>query len=277
MATTSSRSVPDPVGDPEFCLLRIQAEDRPDRLPLGLDVGRDVLSGKGHDDPFPLALLVHLDAKSHRPRFLDSPQRSNQPREVGVRESGPAAGPSVRHPVHALHHQGEQKVRAIARLEQLHQPDRRNGRHQGADEVRSGQRHIGDGGPVDVRPSGGEAEEVGEVVDGPAGQDGPAGRQRSLQLVAGDDLADIHEHRRVGIAQLDDVQQHLLLPGIGHRRGEVQSVAVEGHRAIARAASEESGRPRQTADARGEGPRPSPENVHHARPMSSPHLPTSRR
>ncbi len=69
-----------------------------------------------------------------------------------------------------------------------------------------------------------------------AREDGPAGRQDGLQLVAGDHLAYIHEHRCVGIAQLDDIEERLLLPGIGHRRREVEPVAIERHRPVVHAA-----------------------------------------
>ena len=90
----------------------------------------------------------------------------------------------------------------------------------------------------------------------------PGGRERALQLVAADDLPHVDEDRRVGIAQLDDVEERLLLPGIGHRRGVVEPVTVERHRSVARAAGE-AGHAHQDADPRGKGTDLDRERVRH--------------
>ena len=250
--------------DPELGLLRTQPQERPDHVAIGLNVRRNVLPGEDHDDPFAPGFLVHLDAESHHSGLLDPPDRPDQPREVRVRWPSAASGPAVGESVHGLQRDGKQDVRPVARLEQLHQPDGRDGSHQGPDEAGPGQRHIGDRGPVGVLTLGAQADAaVGNTRDDAAEiEDAPGGGERALQLVAAHDLPHVDEDRGVGIAQLDDVEEHLLLPGIGHRRGVVEPVAVERHRSVARAAGE-ADRAHQDADPRGKGTDLDRERVRH--------------
>ena len=201
--------------------------------------------------------LVSLSTSTRNPDhagFLDPPDRPDHPYEVRVRRSAPASGPAVGEPVYGLERDGQQDVGPVARLEQLHQPDGRDGSHQGPDEAGPGQRHVGDGGPVGVLTLGAQADAaVGHTRDDAAEvEDAPGGGERALQLVAADDLPHVHEDRSVGIAQLDDVEEHLLLPGAGHRRGVVEPVAVERHRSVARAAGE-ARRAHEGTDPRGNG------------------------
>ena len=137
---------------------------------------------------------------------------------------------------------------------QLHQSDGRNRSHHGPDEAGPGKGHIGNRGPVGVLALGAQANAaVGNTRDDGGGiEDAARGRERALQLVAADDLPHIHEDRRVGVAQLDDVEEHLLLPGVGHRRGVVEPVTVKRGRTVARAAGE-AGRAHQDTDPRGKG------------------------
>src|SRR6185369_4632485 len=102
------------------------------------------------------------------------------------------------------------------------------------------------------------------------------GGERALELVAAHDLPHVDEDRGVGIAQLDDVDEHLLLPGIGHRRGVVEPVTVERHRSVARAAGEVD-RAYEDADPRGTGTNLDRERVRHcaATPSTPPDGPAA--
>ena len=173
--------------------------------------------------------------------------------EVRVRCPSAPAPPAVREPVHRLHRDRKHEIRAIAGLDQLHQADGRNGSHQGPDEAGSGQGHIGDRGPIAVLTLGAQTHAaVGNPRDDDAGRDleeTARDRECALQLVAADDLPHVDEDRRVGVAQLDDVEEHLLLPGIGHRRRVAEPIAVERHRSVA-CATGEADRAHQKRDPR---------------------------
>ena len=205
---------------------------------------REWILGEEHDDPVALAgLLVRLDAESHGPGVLDSPQGLEHPQEALIHLLGPPGGPPVRDAVDLLHGDPEQEIRRVAGVDQLDQPDRRDRRHQRPDERRAGQGRVGDRRTIRVACRGAQAEEVRarQRPGAPAGEDRAGRGAAHLELVAADDLADVDEDRRVGVAELDDVQQRLLLPGVGHRRRVVQPVAVERHRSQARAAGEARG------------------------------------
>ena len=57
----------------------------------------------------------------------------------------------------------------------------------------------------------------------------PGRGERALHRVAADDLPDIQEHRRVAVAELRQVQQHLALPRLGDGRRVIKP--DPGHRA----------------------------------------------
>ena len=155
-----------PVHDPDLRLVGIQAEELPNSSSIGLHLRRDRLPGERHEEPFALRLLVHLDAEPDRPGFLDAPEGPDHLHELRVRELPSSARPAVREPVHALNRDREQDVRPVAGLDQLHQADRGNRRHQGSDEAGPGERHVGDRGAVGVLTLGAQADAtVGDPGD----------------------------------------------------------------------------------------------------------------
>src|SRR5439155_23092752 len=87
-------------------------------------------------------------------------------------------------------------------------------------------------------PAGGTQREGTPQGGAAAGEDRSCGADHRLELVGADDLSDVHEDRRVHVPQLDDVEEHLVLPGIGHRRREVDPITIERRRTEAHAAGE---------------------------------------
>jgi hypothetical protein len=118
----------------EFGRLRVEPQKLTYFLPLGLDFGRKIVPGKGEDGSFMSRFAVNLDAKTDRLGFLYSPQRFHELYEGGVRELASVAA-AVRYAVHALDDNWYQQVCAVPGLEQFHQPDRRNGRHERAEKI----------------------------------------------------------------------------------------------------------------------------------------------
>jgi hypothetical protein len=79
--------------------------------------------------------------------------------------------------------------------------------------------------------------QIEEIADGGArhslevGVDRAAGLHGAAQRVAADNLSDVDENRRVRVTHFDDVEQRLLLPGIRHGLGKVETVTVQRRRA----------------------------------------------
>ena len=210
---------------------RAEAQEAPHLGGLGDDVGPDMRGGKADDGGLGTVLRA-LDADLQRIGELQLVEQLGDAREVRIAGPRHAGAPQfVGDAVHRIDRDRHDQRGGVAGLQQEQHGGRRDRRHQLLDEVVAGQRRIDHGRPVGVgrgrrhrtadrhRP----ADRRGvEVLGGDAGADG------GLQLVARDHLGDLHEHREVAIAQLDDVEQRLLLPGIADRRAVVGAVAGHG-------------------------------------------------
>jgi len=110
--------------------------------------------------------------------------------------------------IDAMGADGEDRIRRPAGLDGTEEERGRQGCHQTSDEARARQRGVGDGGAINIAALN---RSTHAIVAG-SGAEGGARAAETLELVAGDDLADIKEDRGVGIAQLHYVQQRLPLP-----------------------------------------------------------------
>ena len=118
--------------------------------------------------------------------------------------------------------EGEDEVRRVTRLEHRENVLRINGRDESAQELLSGQRHVGDGGPVSV--NGRSAQGGGVAPQRAVLRQAAAHGETGLQGITSHDGGDIDEDRQVGVAQLDDVQERLLLPRIRNGRAVIKTI-----------------------------------------------------
>src|SRR6516165_2957447 len=150
--------------------------------------------------------------------------------------------------VNRIQHDRHDAVRRISRLEHEQHGTRRNRRHQPLQEIDTGERLINHRRTIGVSAGG-----CGAAGRGKGADDGrvevaraKVGAKRALELIAGDHLRDLEKDRHIRVAELDDVEEGLLLPGIADRAPIVDPVVRYRSRTDAAACSERASQSRDS-------------------------------
>ena len=132
--------------------------------------------------------------------------------------------------------QAQNEVRRVPGLEHEENVFGLNRRHESAQKLLPGQRRVGDGRTVGVDGRAAAGQEV--ALDRLLSRERAIDTDTRLHGVTGDDRRHVHEHRQVHVAELDDVEERLLLPRVRDGRAVVETVHGNGPGAEMSAAGE---------------------------------------
>ena len=228
------------VDEGEAFLVGGHVQEAADLVGLFEDVGGEVGAAE-EDDAGAGPGLVFLDAEADAAGGLHVAEEFHGADEVGVGLADAAAGGgAVVDAVDGLDGEGEDEVGGVAGLEHGEDVLGVDGGDESAEEFLAGEGDVGDGGAVGVDGLSAGGDEV--ALDGAFAGGGAADGDAGLEGVAADDGGDVDEDGEVEVAELDDVEEGLLLPGVGDGGAVLEAVGGDGGGAdVGAAAKEEEG------------------------------------